>query len=279
MTELYITPRELIRAVTGLGDWKSVFGPSSVDEGLANLCHEVSGLIDNAVGGEVFGNANRPYVLRATEDTEEAVTTNRLRALVDRHGNLNFRTTYRPIRKILAYEYAGLSGGTYTSIDLSRVYVDDRDVIAPGVWLSPLPLRVRVRYVNGYPNALLTADVEANATSLPVEDPTGFLPGEVVTIYDGIPEVVRVASNYAGGSPITLAAPLSAGHDQGTRVSAMQIDVRKAAIYFALDTVQTKGLMGFVSGTIQFDGESIHPPFVNFRKRALELLARYVQTP
>ena len=152
-----------------------------------------------------------------------------------------------------AYPPAGLYGSSAPaaageggqSIRLAAGYVDwryGRDGFA-----------VLVEYVNGWPHCGLTSAAAAGATSLSVDDCTGWVitpafPGAATgatgTVYDaGGQEVIHVtgASATSGPGTLTLAAPLAYAHAAGVMVSTLPQSVEWAAILYACDIAMERG--------------------------------------
>jgi hypothetical protein len=111
---------------------------------------------------------------------------------------------------------------------------------------------VQVEYINGWPHTSLTAPATATATTVEVDDCTGWAitstVGDVVgatgTVYDpGGQEVIQVesASAAAGPGTLTLAAPLGSDHNAGVMVSTLPQSVVWATILYACDIALQRG--------------------------------------
>ncbi len=110
---------------------------------------------------------------------------------------------------------------------------------------------VRVTYVNGWPHTSLTAAVTAGATSLPVDDCTGWAitgefgqVGAAGIIYDsGNQETVQVtaASVTSGPGNLTLASALSADHQSGVMVTTLPQSVIDAVILYSAAQALQRG--------------------------------------
>lgn len=109
---------------------------------------------------------------------------------------------------------------------------------------GPGMLAIQVKHVNGWPHCGITADAEADASELQVDDCTAWATtsaltgytGATGTVYDaGAQEVIHVtaASAAAGPGTLTLASPLQFPHDAGVMVSTMTENVGWAAILYA----------------------------------------------
>lgn len=113
-------------------------------------------------------------------------------------------------------------------------------------------LAVEVAYVNGWPHTALTAPAAKAATTLAVDDCTGWAitaavggaTGATGTVYDaGNQEVIQCtgASVTQGPGTLTLAAPLQSAHAAGTMVSTLPASVVWAAILFCCSQALTRG--------------------------------------
>jgi hypothetical protein len=109
---------------------------------------------------------------------------------------------------------------------------------------------LRVSYINGWPHCSLTSDVAIGATSLPVDDCTGWaitgefgVTGAAGTIYDsGQQETVQVSAASATSGPGNLTVPaLTFGHKAGTMITTLPQSVIWATILFASAQALTRG--------------------------------------
>lgn len=111
---------------------------------------------------------------------------------------------------------------------------------------------VEVTYLNGYPHCSLTSAVTAGATTLPVNDCTGWAitnyqgtyTGATGSIVDGgYQESIHVtaASATAGPGTLTLSSALAYNHAAGIVVTTMPSSVQQACIYFAAAEALTRG--------------------------------------
>lgn len=106
--------------------------------------------------------------------------------------------------------------------------------------------RVQVSHLNGWPHTSLTANAEAGATVLNVDDVTGWA-GASAFAYDGSATEQTAAESVTANSPlvlpngagtaqagpgtITLTSPLAYPHESGTVISAFPATVIEAAVY------------------------------------------------
>ncbi len=179
---------------------------------------------------------------------------------VKTNGDVPLISKYKPILDVQGVA-VGPSPGNLTNIGAitaGGIWIDDKVIWVPGVWnLSPATsfpiyfgrhdgtLYAVWTYTNGFPVTALAANALAGATSIQVQptnaDGTGVsgvyaananFPGSQLTIHDsGSTEVVTVASSYAGGTTLPLAAPLQYAHT----VPASPDMIRVAALPWALE--------------------------------------------
>ena len=111
---------------------------------------------------------------------------------------------------------------------------------------------VEVSYLNGYPHCSLSASALAGATTISVNDCTGWaitnsygtFTGATGRVVDsGAQEAVHVttASVTAGPGTLTLSSPLNYNHQAGTILTTMPASVEQACIYFATAEALTRG--------------------------------------
>lgn len=110
---------------------------------------------------------------------------------------------------------------------------------------------VRIQYVNGWPHASLIAQAQAQATTIDVDDCTGWAitgefgqVGAAGILYDfGAQETVQVtkASATSGTGTLTLASPLQYEHDAGCMVTTMPQQVPDAMILFSAAEALMRG--------------------------------------
>jgi len=109
---------------------------------------------------------------------------------------------------------------------------------------------VRTTYVNGWPHAGLTASAVTGATTLAVDDCTGWGPvsaggqGATGTIRDGETQesvTCLSASVTSGPGTLTLAAPLVNDHSAGAVASTIPDQISWATILYASAQALTRG--------------------------------------
>lgn len=112
---------------------------------------------------------------------------------------------------------------------------------------------IQVQYINGWPHTALTAAATIGATTLSVDDCTGWVisppfPGAATgatgVVYDAASqEVIQVtaASAATGPGTLTLAAPLTFAHAAGVMVSTLPQSVVWAATLLGASQALTRG--------------------------------------
>lgn len=264
----YITPDLLQRQPIGVA-WPSLVsrsgGPQELAAILADICQQATGLAD--------GYCQQP--LRATLNTEELQGPGRSRVGVDGHTNVATCVMHRsPVLQVTSvqvslatsfprvwttvpagqYEPARPVIGMYgTSSPADSGEGGQTVLIAPG-WVSWRHgrggYRVAVSYINGWPHTSLTANVMAGATTIAVDDCTGWAPvavgapGAVGIVFDGaFQEAVTcvAASAVSGPGTLTLSSALGYNHNARVMVSTMAPQVRWATALFAASQALTRG--------------------------------------
>ena len=111
---------------------------------------------------------------------------------------------------------------------------------------------IEVTYLNGWPHASLNSYVAAGATTLPVNDCTGWAVTNYYGTYTGATGVIKdsgqqeafhvlTATAPAGPGNLALSAPTNYPHQAGTIISTMPHAVEQACIYFAAAEALTRG--------------------------------------
>lgn len=132
-------------------------------------------------------------------------------------------------------------------------------------WRRRNGLRLLVSYTNGWPHTSLTAPAAADATTIEVDDVTGWA-GASGFAYDGsFTEQVAVTAVSAnsplslpngvgtaqtGPGTVTLSSPLTFAHDAGTLVSALPANVMQATILIATSQVLDSGIESITAQTL-----------------------------
>lgn len=110
---------------------------------------------------------------------------------------------------------------------------------------------IQVTYINGWPHAEISANALAGATSITVDDTTGWAgtnyygqAGATGVIKDlGQQEAIHVTASsvISGPGTLTLSTPLAYPHVAGTLVTTLPATVEKACIFFAAAEALTRG--------------------------------------
>lgn len=261
----YVTPEMITNAPTGVS-WSIIpFPKANSAQQLAeqtNICHRATGLVN--------GYCNQ--VLRATVDTE-VLSGPDYRVTIEQYtGNARIILSRWPVTEILAMQVAAnavfprqwtqvQSGywdveypimGTYNTSTPSSAGEGGQSVLlGPGYmgWgLGRRGYRVSTSYVNGWPHAGLAVNAAAGATTLSVDDVTGYA-GATAFVYDGADtEQIHVTAAVAntplalpngggtaqsGPGTLTLSSPLTYAHSSGVVVSSIPQDILWATILAA----------------------------------------------
>jgi hypothetical protein len=261
----YITPVTLTAASTGIA-WSTIGGPGinlTPAQQLAeqtNICARATAMVDSC--------CNQP--LRATVDVETAYGPGGFRCQNQPTGVTRILLSRSPVLSVVSGQVssAGAFPRSWQAIAADQFAVERPPVgvygtTAPGasgdggqaVLLAPgyvtwgrLSSVIEVTYVNGWPHAALTSPAAAAASSVDVDDITGWY-GAAGNIYDGqFQEFVSVTAvapvvtgAISGPGTLTLSTGLTFPHQEGTLVSTLSATVEQACIYFAVSEALTKG--------------------------------------
>lgn len=229
-SNLYVTATEFTNYPTGL-DLQNLIPDGTTQENAAEL-----GVMVDLACSYVEQITYQPLYAQAITETSQA--------RAGAYGRLTVRLKRFPVQAVTAAQWscsplAGWNAIPTANIqivgDLAHTYV-----AVGGGWGCGV-LTVMSQYVAGYPNALLTTQASAGATTLQVDDTTGMagtstvgtlaVPATELVIYDaagGGQEAVTVDS--VSGNTVTLTSPLLYAHAVGIRVSALPPAVTQAAI-------------------------------------------------
>ncbi len=255
----YITPEVLLAAPTGI-DWSTIpsldASPAAQLAEQTRICWRVTDRIDSYCN----------QALRATINTETILGPH-LRLTVTNQGNASALCSRWPVLSIVSANYVPRGAPATTPLVIPSNMLSIRHSgladfgttiqgaagagpawvdIAPGFidWsLGRNGWYLNLTYVNGWPHAGLTAAVVEGATTLEVDDCTGWA-GARGLIKDGQNmEYVSVttASTTAGPGTLTLSAPTQYAHSAGVLVSTLPNTVEWAAILFATAEALTRG--------------------------------------
>ena len=147
---------------------------------------------------------------------------------------------------------------------------------------------ILVTYLNGWPHCSLTSAVAAGATSLPVNDCTGWAltdyygaNGATGTVKDsGQQESIHVTSSSvtAGPGNLTLASATSYPHQAGTIVTTMPSSVEQACIYFCTAEALTRGATSTTIHSIGGHAQSSDSGAMDLIKQGEALIHAYRRT-
>lgn len=269
----YITPDVLTGAPTGIS-WASVPNPRPDDganyAGLLNLCRRATDWID--------GKLNQP--LRATTTVETLVGPGSFRFQTKPNGSVWLLLSRGPVTSIIGgrstpatafppswttiaanqfrieYPVVGVYGTTAPGAAGEGGQAVIMAPIASWVWGRQSTL-IEVTYVPGWPHTSLTAAAAAAATSLAVDDITGWV-GAYGTLYGpgGTQEVVTVSAatpttTGATSGPGTLTVAATAyQHAAGTLLTTLPARAMQAAIYHCCGQALTRGATATVVQTV-----------------------------
>lgn len=265
----YVTPEILINAPTGIS-WDSIPPGRSV-----TAAQHTAEQLNICMRATAEADAICNQVLRATVDTEYLSGPNFRITIQNSTGNARVVLQRWPILSIssiqvspntfprqwttvptgyydIEFPVVGLYG---TSAPSGAGEGGQSILIAPpyvswcngrhGFW-------VKVQYVNGWPHTSLTANALVGATTISVDDCTGWtttaeatgLSGVTGVVYDsGNQEVAQVtgASATSGPGTLTLAAPLVFAHTAGTLFTSLPGSAMWAVIELASAQALTRG--------------------------------------
>lgn len=267
----YVTPSMLTAAPTGIS-WSTIPAGRGVTDAQReaeqlNICMRATAACD----------AWCNQVLRATVDTETVTGPNFRLTYQQATGNTRIIMSRWPVLQVTQVQVSPNSAiprqwttlaagsavpewqppGVYGASQPSAAGEGGQSIlVAPGAvtWaLGRSGYAVQVTYVNGWPHTALTAAVLAGATSITVDDCTGWTvvgpttadqPGAAGVLYDaGNQEVAQVtaASATAGPGTLTLARPLTNPHAAGVLFSTIPANVQWATILYAVAEALTRG--------------------------------------
>lgn len=276
----YLTIAEYKQAPTAIDVDDLVGGGTSAinDQELANVIARASSWIDAHCG----------QVLASTTDTET------LRCYIDRRGFLRVHPRYWPITQVVSLSYGPLPNSV-ASVDISTLWIEQESVIFPiqgfsSAFAGPIQFSgnysttseqfVTISYVNGYANTTISASVAASATSLNVNDLTGFAPNIQFSIYDGSnTEICTVASSFtptSGPGSLSVSSPLKYPHLATISVSALPPAIKQAAIYVTSAILKARGNAALVMQTLTPQTfQSANPSAIADYESAVDILKPY----
>lgn len=242
-TTPYVSVEELIAAPTGIS-WATIPEKGASDE---EKRAEQMRLTRRATA---WVNMKCNQSLNASLDTE-VMRINSRRCMMQPDGTLYVIAKYSPIVQVQSVEVsptgelwqpsdgvAMLATRASFSYRFGRSSGGSRSPQFPGVGGY-----LRFLYLDGYVNTELGVAVASGDLTLTVLDPTGLLPGLVLTLYNReFEEEVIVADDYVTGDTlVTLVNGTLYDHAVAVRVSALPVAVREAAILAATHYVRVRG--------------------------------------
>lgn len=274
----YITPEILTGAPTGVS-WNSI--PPGKTTTPAQRLGEQSNICMRATAqADAYCN----QVLRATVDTEQDAGPDKWVTIQQATGNARIMLQRWPVLSIQNVQVASTAVFPRQYIALPAGYYDiERPILGISGTTSPAPdgqggqailiapgfvdwslgrngYTIRTTYINGWPHTSLTAAATAGASTIQVDDCTGWAISTNVVgggtqiapvtgtttgiVYDsGQQEVIQVtaASANAGAGTLTLQNPLAFTHNPGVMVSTLPPSVMWAVILFSAAMALTRG--------------------------------------
>jgi hypothetical protein len=253
MTKPYLTLTEFKNAPTALDYGNLVVGGNQAaqDAELSNAILRASSWIDQECN----------QIIGATVDVEQQ----RIRARPD--GTLRFHPKYFPVVALTDFQFGFTPVSLQAVSDPSQAWFEEQEIIFPYAQLpqsmsSQGPLSfgfpassraecyIKYSYINGYANTTIATIASAGSSVLLLDDGTGIVPGEQLTIYDGAnTERVTVASNYAFDSnTVPVVSPLIYTHAVGVSVSALPAAIKEAAILMTSAFLKIRGDASLIMG-------------------------------
>lgn len=260
----YVVPSILTSAPIGVS-WATIPGrnatPAAQQAELLNLCNRATAIID--------GFCNQ--ILRATIDTEinrgpgyRVTIHSATRIILSRWPLLSINSVKFAANAVFPRQWAQVPAGMFEPeippIDIygSTAPSSAGDggqayLLAPGyvTWAYGRGgYVIQTNYTNGWPHAGIAADAEAGATTLEVDDctgwgpPAGFQTGAAGVVYDGASQetvTCTAASAASGPGTLVLARPLAYDHQASVLCSTLPLQVQWAAVLMAGSQALTRG--------------------------------------
>ena len=228
----YLTPAEFRATSTGQETNNLLVGDQAAQD--AELARRI------LAAGSWFDNEHNQQSLIASPRVELH------RAVYDRDGCLSIHPRAGWLNQLTAVSVGTDMTDLAALSSIAGAFPDAQNWIIPpsGIWASSAPVQlgsmrrgkllVKLTFVAGWPNTLLTSSPTVGATSITVTDGTGFLPAVgapvaddfTVRIIDGeFTETITVTA--VAGNVLTCSALVNA-HSPGAVVSALPADVKLA---------------------------------------------------
>lgn len=217
----YVVPSMIVNAPTGIS-WSIIpFPKATTQQQLSeqyNMCYRATSIVDGVVN----------QIFRSTVDTEVRSGPGDYRVSMEQAtGNIRWILSRYPITSILAAQVSPNSfPRQWTQVPASMMDVENPVI---GMYGSSSPggsgtaggqsilisagfagwsrgrngFRLSASYENGWPHAGITSNVTAGATTIQVDDVTGFA-GAAVVIYDGAQTERVTVTSVSATTPLTL---------------------------------------------------------------------------
>lgn len=286
MATPYITPAMLTTAPTGIA-WSIIpFPKATTQQQFAeqyNICTRATKIVDGYVN----------QVFRATIDSEEISVPDFYATIQNYTGQVRWVLTRWPVTQILAAQSSpNVLPPTWTQVTNGQWRIETPVLGVYGSYVSggsgssggqTIYLGIGTAswqfgrngflaacsYINGWPHAGLMTSATQGATTLTLDDVTGFA-GAACTIYDGANtedvQVVSVTANNqlvlpndggtapAGPGTVTLATPLQFAHTgsnpANVTVSSLPADVIWASVLAAMVQALDAGITAITAQNI-----------------------------
>jgi hypothetical protein len=267
----YVTPAIVQQAPTGIS-WNTIppgtqTTPQQKTAELFNICQRATAICDGYVN----------QILRCTTATEFLQGPDYYCTYQQSTGNMRLIMSEWPIIEILSVQVSpNTFPNSWTSLP-SGYWRPETPVVnvygssAPtgsaqggqsiiissqaggGWWLGRNGYIFQVEYLSGWPHTQLTSAVTAGATTIDVDDctgwyitnPAGVLQGARGGIFDpgGAEEAAMITGSSASSGPgtLTLSAPLLYDHPQYTMVSTMPQTIQWGCVLAATSIALTRG--------------------------------------
>lgn len=297
----YVTPANLTNAPTGIS-WLTIPQRNATsDEQYAeqlNMCQRATSMVDTACN----------HVLRATINTETLygpdyrITVNRTT------GVTRAMMTRWPVTQVLSGQVSPAASfpPSWTTLSASMFAPEvppigiygtsspsDAGEGGQGIYVQPGIVtwamgrngyQLKITYVNGWPHTSITTSADAGATTITVDDCTGWAPvtpggqGATGVLKDGATqEAVTCLSSSVTSGPgtLTLTRPLTYGHLAGVVCTTLPEQVQYAAILFCVAQALARGATATTVQSTPGTGQSSGGGLSDIEKRATDLCHPY----
>jgi hypothetical protein len=297
----YVTPAILNSAPTGIS-WSTIpFRNATADQQYAeqlNMCQRATSMVDTTCN----------HVLRSTINTESLDGPDYRLTIRSPSGVARAMMTRWPVTQIVSGRVSSSFSfpPSWTSVAANQFTPEVPPIgiygtsspsdageggqgilVAPGIvtWARGRNgYRLEITYVNGWPHTSLTAVVLAGASTISVDDCTGWAPvtsggqGATGVLKDGATqEAITCVSATALSGPgvLTLSRPLTYGHLEGVVCTTLPEQVQWAAILFCVSQALSRGATATTVQATPGMGQSSGGGVTDVEKRAVELCRPY----